>query len=106
MYILHSELNNFILPSPSPLGAVYHNVCTLRQPSIGFMLVETENTAQSFHLCMYSVWFVFSQPSFGHFNKDAIPDVVIEEDAGNATKRVGTLLCVLNELPMEGDTLF
>ncbi|XP_062382140.1 protein FAM234A [Sardina pilchardus] len=29
-----------------------------------------------------------SQPSFGHFNKDGIPDVVIEEDAGNATKRI------------------
>ncbi|KAG5262359.1 hypothetical protein AALO_G00274320 [Alosa alosa] len=31
---------------------------------------------------------LLSQPSFGHFNKDGIPDVVIEDDAGNATKRV------------------
>ncbi|XP_012686502.2 protein FAM234A [Clupea harengus] len=31
---------------------------------------------------------LLSQPSFGHFNKDDIPDVVMEEEAGNATKRV------------------
>ncbi|XP_029933323.1 protein FAM234A [Myripristis murdjan] len=31
---------------------------------------------------------VFSEPSFGHFNKDGILDVVIEEDVGNNTKRV------------------
>ncbi|KAJ8245824.1 hypothetical protein GJAV_G00260690 [Gymnothorax javanicus] len=31
---------------------------------------------------------LLSQPSFGHFNKDKIPDVVLEEDAGNGAKRV------------------
>ncbi|XP_067343992.1 protein FAM234A [Channa argus] len=31
---------------------------------------------------------VLSQPSFGHFNKDGVLDVVIEEDIGNYTKRV------------------
>lgn len=30
----------------------------------------------------------FSEPSFGHFNKDGLIDVVIEEDIGNNTKRV------------------
>lgn len=34
-----------------------------------------------------------SEPSFGHFNKDELLDVVIEEDAGNNTKRVGSGLC-------------
>ncbi|KAM6951367.1 protein FAM234A [Aplochiton taeniatus] len=31
---------------------------------------------------------VLSKPSFGHFNDDGIPDVVIEENVGNSTKRV------------------
>ncbi|XP_076616758.1 protein FAM234A [Chaetodon auriga] len=31
---------------------------------------------------------VLSKPSFGHFNKDDILDVVVEEDIGNYTKRV------------------
>ncbi|XP_056153196.1 protein FAM234A [Lampris incognitus] len=31
---------------------------------------------------------VISEPSFGHFNKDGLLDVVVEEDIGNATKRV------------------
>ncbi|XP_041818713.1 protein FAM234A [Chelmon rostratus] len=31
---------------------------------------------------------VLSQPSFGHFNKDDLLDVVVEEDVGNYTKRV------------------
>ncbi|XP_071782818.1 protein FAM234A [Centroberyx gerrardi] len=34
---------------------------------------------------------VLSEPSFGHFNKDGILDVVIEEDIGNNTKRVRIL---------------
>lgn len=34
----------------------------------------------------------FSEPSFGHFNKDGLLDVVVEEDIGNYTKRV-TLKC-------------
>lgn len=29
-----------------------------------------------------------SEPSFGHFNKDDVLDVVVEEDIGNYTKRV------------------
>ncbi|XP_073345640.1 protein FAM234A [Pagrus major] len=31
---------------------------------------------------------VLSEPSFGHFNKDEVLDVVVEEDIGNHTKRV------------------
>ncbi|XP_070783144.1 protein FAM234A [Enoplosus armatus] len=31
---------------------------------------------------------VLSEPSFGHFNKDKVLDVVVEEDIGNYTKRV------------------
>ncbi|XP_074518634.1 protein FAM234A [Halichoeres trimaculatus] len=31
---------------------------------------------------------VLSEPSFGHFNKDNILDVVVEDDVGNNTKRV------------------
>lgn len=31
---------------------------------------------------------LFSEPSFGHFNKDGVLDVVVEEDIGNFTKRV------------------
>ncbi|KAL0984296.1 hypothetical protein UPYG_G00139600 [Umbra pygmaea] len=40
-----------------------------------------------------SVWTVntstiLSEPSFGHFNKDGIIDILVEEDIGNSTKRV------------------
>uniref|UniRef100_A0A6Q2XL07 FAM234A/B beta-propeller domain-containing protein n=1 Tax=Esox lucius TaxID=8010 RepID=A0A6Q2XL07_ESOLU len=31
---------------------------------------------------------ILSEPSFGHFNKDGTPDIVVEEDIGNRTKRV------------------
>lgn len=31
---------------------------------------------------------VLSEPSFGHFNKDEILDIVVEEDVGNYTKQV------------------
>ncbi|XP_071318388.1 protein FAM234A [Trachinotus anak] len=31
---------------------------------------------------------VLSEPSFGHFNKDGLLDVVVEEDIGNDTKRI------------------
>nr|XP_020462023.1 protein FAM234A [Monopterus albus]XP_020462024.1 protein FAM234A [Monopterus albus]XP_020462025.1 protein FAM234A [Monopterus albus] len=31
---------------------------------------------------------VFTEPSFGHFNKDGLLDIVVEEDVGNYTKRV------------------
>ncbi|XP_031699586.1 protein FAM234A [Anarrhichthys ocellatus] len=31
---------------------------------------------------------ILSEPSFGHFNKDDVLDVVVEEDIGNNTKRV------------------
>ncbi|XP_036936880.1 protein FAM234A [Acanthopagrus latus] len=31
---------------------------------------------------------VLSEPSFGHFNKDEVLDIVVEEDIGNHTKRV------------------
>ncbi|XP_034415036.1 protein FAM234A [Cyclopterus lumpus] len=31
---------------------------------------------------------IFGKPSFGHFNKDDVLDVVVEEDIGNSTKRV------------------
>ncbi|XP_062234676.1 protein FAM234A [Platichthys flesus] len=31
---------------------------------------------------------VLSEPSFGHFNKDDVLDVVVEEDVGNYTKRM------------------
>ncbi|KAG7492121.1 hypothetical protein MATL_G00010750 [Megalops atlanticus] len=31
---------------------------------------------------------VLSEPSFGHFNKDGVLDVVIEKDIGNSTKQV------------------
>lgn len=34
---------------------------------------------------------VLSQPSCGHFNKDALLDVMVEEDIGNNTKRVSIL---------------
>ncbi|KAM4623349.1 protein FAM234A isoform 1-T2 [Polymixia lowei] len=31
---------------------------------------------------------VLSEPSFGHFNKDGVLDIVVEEDVGNNTKRL------------------
>ncbi|XP_058481957.1 protein FAM234A [Solea solea] len=31
---------------------------------------------------------VLSEPSFGHFNKDGVLDVMVEEDVGNHTKRI------------------
>lgn len=43
-------------------------------------------------LCPHS----FSEPSFGHFNKDEVLDVMVEEDIGNYTKRAcGPLLTFL-----------
>lgn len=47
---------------------------------------------------------VLSEPSFGHFNKDGLLDVVIEEDVGNYTKRIrildGKSGSVLWEVPL------
>ncbi|KAL2078533.1 hypothetical protein ACEWY4_026218 [Coilia grayii] len=34
---------------------------------------------------------LLSKPSFGYFNRDDIPDIVMEEDSGNGTKRVAIL---------------
>ncbi|KAL4617866.1 protein FAM234A-like [Arapaima gigas] len=34
---------------------------------------------------------VQSEPTFGHYNKDGVPDVVIEEDMGNSSKKVRIL---------------
>lgn len=42
--------------------------------------------------------FFWSEPSFGHYNKDSVLDVVIEEDAGNNSKRVRSATCVTNNL--------
>ncbi|KAM8889086.1 protein FAM234A [Synchiropus picturatus] len=39
-------------------------------------------------LWRFNITSVLSEPSFGYFNKDEIRDVVIEDDAGNGTKRV------------------
>lgn len=47
-------------------------------------LVESHKSSS---LCLHS----FSEPSFGHFNKDNVLDVVIEEDVSNYTKRVRVL---------------
>jgi len=37
---------------------------------------------------MHSCVCVSSVPTFGQFDKDGIPDIMIEEDIGNDTKRV------------------
>ncbi|XP_018590439.2 protein FAM234A [Scleropages formosus] len=34
---------------------------------------------------------VLSEPTLGHYNKDGVPDVIIEEDMGNCTKKVKIL---------------
>ncbi|KAI3365630.1 hypothetical protein L3Q82_010700, partial [Scortum barcoo] len=39
-------------------------------------------------LWRFNISSVLSEPSFGHFNKDGILDIVIEEDVGNNTKRI------------------
>ncbi|CAL1599188.1 unnamed protein product [Knipowitschia caucasica] len=39
-------------------------------------------------LWMYNSSSIIGTPSFGHFNKDGVLDVVIEEDVGNDTKKV------------------
>lgn len=39
-------------------------------------------------LWMYNTSSILSTPSFGHFNKDGVLDVVIEVDVGNKTKKV------------------
>ncbi|XP_072311668.1 protein FAM234A [Eucyclogobius newberryi] len=39
-------------------------------------------------LWMYNTSLILGTPSFGHFNKDGILDVVIEVDVGNNTKKV------------------
>ncbi|XP_054609548.1 protein FAM234A [Dunckerocampus dactyliophorus] len=39
-------------------------------------------------LWIFNTTSVFREPSFGHFNKDGVLDVVLEEDMGGNTKRV------------------
>nr|XP_046233111.1 protein FAM234A [Scatophagus argus]XP_046233112.1 protein FAM234A [Scatophagus argus]XP_046233113.1 protein FAM234A [Scatophagus argus] len=39
-------------------------------------------------LWRFNISSVLSEPSFGHFNKDGVLDVVVEDDIGNYTKRV------------------
>ncbi|XP_019939001.1 protein FAM234A [Paralichthys olivaceus] len=39
-------------------------------------------------LWIFNTSSVLSEPSFGHFNKDEVLDVVVEEDVGNYTKRI------------------
>lgn len=53
-------------------------------------LVESHKS--SCPLCSHS----FSEPTFGHYNKDDILDVVLEEDIGNHTKRVSRVLPFLH----------
>ncbi|KAM3592365.1 uncharacterized protein V6R79_017319 [Siganus canaliculatus] len=48
-------------------------------------LVEGKNLQQ---LWRFNTSSLVSEPSFGHFNKDNLLDVVVEEDIGNHTKRV------------------
>lgn len=52
----------------------------------GREVVEIDGNLQI--LWMYNASSILSTPSFGHFNKDGILDVVIEEDVGNNTKKV------------------
>ncbi|XP_034160721.2 protein FAM234A [Pangasianodon hypophthalmus] len=58
------------------------------------LLLQTDSTVMLFDTHKLSVTWttnassLISTPSFGHFNKDGVPDIVLEEDQGNNTKRV------------------
>lgn len=52
----------------------------------GREVVEIDGNLQI--LWMYNATSILSTPSFGHFNKDGVLDIVIEEGVGNNTKKV------------------
>ncbi|XP_042570753.1 protein FAM234A-like [Cyprinus carpio] len=58
------------------------------------LLVQTDSSVSLLHTDKLKIaWStntsaLLSVPTFGHFDKDGIPDIMIEEDVGNKTKRV------------------
>ncbi|XP_058622192.1 protein FAM234A [Onychostoma macrolepis] len=58
------------------------------------LLVQTDSSVSLLHTdTLKMAWTtntstLLSVPTFGHFDKDGIPDIMIEEDIGNKTKRV------------------
>ncbi|XP_066545310.1 protein FAM234A [Amia ocellicauda] len=60
------------------------------------LLVTTEGMEMIDGQSLETVWkvdtsTVLSEPSFGHYNKDGVYDVVIERDSGNNTKKITIL---------------
>ncbi|XP_060725449.1 protein FAM234A isoform X1 [Tachysurus vachellii] len=58
------------------------------------LMLQTNSTVMLFDTQKLSITWttntskLISTPSFGHFNKDGVPDIVLEEDQRNSTKRV------------------
>ncbi|XP_051538205.1 protein FAM234A-like [Myxocyprinus asiaticus] len=58
------------------------------------LLVQTDSSVSLLHMDKLNIaWTtntstLLSVPTFGQFDKDGIPDIIIEEDLGNETKRV------------------
>ncbi|KAK3552064.1 hypothetical protein QTP70_031774 [Hemibagrus guttatus] len=58
------------------------------------LLLQTNSTVMLFDMQKLSITWttntskLISTPSFGQFNKNGVPDIVLEEDQGNNTKRV------------------
>lgn len=76
------------------------------------LLVQTDSSVSLLHTDKLKMaWTtntstLLSVPTFGHFNKDGIPDIMIEEDIGNKTKRVSVLSGSSGGLLWEVNLLF
>ncbi|XP_077482014.1 protein FAM234A [Stigmatopora argus] len=73
--------------------SVRHVVKTGKMDSSDLVLVSSSEVAKVDAKTLQLLWTfnttsVHSEPSFGHYNKDGILDVVLEEDIDNSTKRV------------------
>ncbi|KAI1896266.1 hypothetical protein AGOR_G00093030 [Albula goreensis] len=74
--------------------SLQHVLRTAKGSSTSNLLLVTEGSVELISGdSLQSLWRtntsrVLSEPTFGHFNKDGTPDVVIEEEFANGTKRV------------------
>ncbi|KAK6302073.1 hypothetical protein J4Q44_G00281260 [Coregonus suidteri] len=75
-------------------GSLRHVLMTGKAEGLSNLLLVTGGSVELMDgNSLNSLWRVnistiLSEPSFGHFNKDGTPDIVIEEEIGNGIKRV------------------
>ncbi|XP_057681367.1 protein FAM234A [Corythoichthys intestinalis] len=74
-------------------GSLRHVVKTSKSESSDLVLVSSREVAKMDGKTLQLLWTfnttsVLREPAFGHYNKDGVLDVVLEEDMDNSTKRV------------------